>query len=319
MDDADELAGTLPKNLNALRWILVRKLGSAVLVIGLIAGGASYQFETYRVEQAALERAEEGARHFESSAVQLVSDKRTYSKHEELEKLLDRNQFVGIRIFAVDTALVYETWADIPQAVINAARSQKHEWPVPGDVHRHWSNVAGQQLIQVVLPLTGKDGALDGYLESVTRLDEKTLQTQRDQIFNGVLTAAISILITAVLLYPLLLAMLRRSERLSHRLLDSNLSLLNSLGNAIAKRDSDTDAHNYRVTHYAVALAEAMNVPEADIVNLVVGAFLHDVGKIGISDSILLKPGKLSAEEFEVMKTHVLLGIPLRQDSCPFA
>ena len=81
-----------------------------------------------------------------------------------------------------------------------------------------------------------------------------------------------------------------------------------SLGNAVAKRDSDTDAHNYRVTYYAVALAEAMGLPEKEIADLVVGAFLHDVGKIGIPDRILLKPGKLTAEEFEIMKSHSLLG-----------
>lgn len=302
---------TLPKSPGALRWVLARKLAYAVLIIGLVASGISYRFETYRVEQAALERAEEGARHFESPAMQMVADKTTSEKHDDLAQLVDRNQFVGIRVFGNDKALVYETWADIPTALIDTARSQKHDWPLPGNIHRHWSEAAGQRLIQVVLPLIGKDGTLDGYMESVSRLDEKTLQAQRDQIFSGVLTATLSILITAILLYPLLLAMLRQSARLSHRLLDSNLSLMHSLGNAIAKRDSDTDAHNYRVTYYAVALAEAMKVPHADIENLVVGAFLHDVGKIGIPDSILLKPGKLSVEEFEVMKTHVQLGIEI--------
>ncbi|MBL8064607.1 MAG: HD-GYP domain-containing protein, partial [Chthonomonadaceae bacterium] len=71
-----------------------------------------------------------------------------------------------------------------------------------------------------------------------------------------------------------------------------------------AKRDSDTDTHNYRVTFYAVALAEAMCVPEAEISDLVVGAFLHDVGKIGIPDSILLKEGKLTDDEYAIMKKH---------------
>jgi HD-GYP domain-containing protein (c-di-GMP phosphodiesterase class II) len=49
--------------------------------------------------------------------------------------------------------------------------------------------------------------------------------------------------------------------------------------------------------------------------DLVVGAFLHDVGKIGIPDNILLKPGKLTADEFEVMKTHPLLGIEIVADN----
>lgn len=98
---------------------------------------------------------------------------------------------------------------------------------------------------------------------------------------------------------------------LSSRLLESNLSLLRSLGNAIAKRDADTDAHNYRVTCYAVTLAEAVGVDKETITELVLGAFLHDVGKIGIPDQILLKPGRLTSEEFQVMQTHAVLGIEI--------
>lgn len=170
-------------------------------------------------------------------------------------------------------------------------------------------------MIQIVLPLFEKDGKLVGYLECIDRFDEETLRAQREQVRNGAVTASLSVLVTALLLYPLLLAMLRQSAERSRRLLDSNLSLLRSLGNAIAKRDSDTDAHNYRVTFYAVALAEALKVPKRDISDLVVGAFLHDVGKIGIPDRILLKPGKLTTDEFAIMKTHALRGIEIVADN----
>ena len=83
------------------------------------------------------------------------------------------------------------------------------------------------------------------------------------------------------------------------------------LGGAIAKRDSDTDAHNYRVTVYSVALAEAVALPRDQIQSLIKGALLHDVGKLGIRDNVLLKPGKLDAEEFTVMKTHVEHGLDI--------
>jgi HD-GYP domain-containing protein (c-di-GMP phosphodiesterase class II) len=200
---------------------------------------------------------------------------------------------------------------------MTAVRSgeHQHDWPGLGQSHRNWIDAAGERLIQVVLPLFEKDGKLAGYLECIDRFDEETLRAQREQVRNGALTASLSVLVTAFLLYPLLLAMLRQSADRSRRLLDANLSLLRSLGNAIAKRDSDTDAHNYRVTFYAVALAEALNVPKRDISDLVVGAFLHDVGKIGIPDRILLKPGKLTADEFEIMKTHALLGIEIVADN----
>ena len=303
----------LPKTPHQLRWMLARTLGSAALVIGYSAGGASYLIETHRAEQSAFEHAADGVRHFESSAIQVAAGSAATEEHGALNRLLDRSRFVGIRVFRQDQALTYETWADVPPTIIDAVRSgqHRHSWPGRGEIHRNWITVDGERLIQIVLPLVGKDGMLAGYLEGIGRLDEKSLQAQRDQVRNGALTAVIAVLLTALLLYPLLLAMLRQAVGLSHRLLDSNLSLMRSLGNAIAKRDSDTDDHNYRVTCYAVALAEAMALPKQDISALIAGAFLPDVGKIGISDSILLKAGKLSSAEFEVMKTHVLLGIEI--------
>ena len=72
----------------------------------------------------------------------------------------------------------------------------------------------------------------------------------------------------------------------------ANITLLKVLGGAIAKRDSDTSAHNYRVTIYAICLAQALKLKENQIRSLIKGAFLHDVGKIGISDNILPKSCK---------------------------
>lgn len=306
---------TLPDTPSELRWMLARRMGAAAVAIGLAAGGASYLIESYRAEQGALELAIEGAKHFESPAMQLAISAESSTDHGDLNRLLDRTRFIGIRIFGKDKKLIYESWEDVPGVLIEASKSKQHEWPGRGRSHTSWIEASDERLIQVVLPLFGADGELAGYLEGINRLDRKTLETQRIQIRSGALTAAITVLLTAIFLYPLLLAMLQRSVGLSRRLLDSNLSLMRSLGNAIAKRDSDTDAHNYRVTYYAVALAEAIGLPTREISDLVAGAFLHDVGKIGIPDSILLKPGKLTDVEFQIMKTHVVLGIEIVADN----
>lgn len=291
--------------------MLALRLGAATIAIGLLAGGVASLIETRRTERAAMALAEEGARHFQSSAMQMLLDAGTADGHSALARLLDRTRFVGIRVFSRDARLAYETWADVPTSVIEPVRSHSHVWPTLGTVHRNRIEIAGEHLIQVLLPLTANDGRLIGYLEGIYRLDRETLRHQREQIRNGAVTAAASVAAAGVLLYPLLLAMLRHSTRLSARLLDSNLSLIRSLGNAVAKRDSGTDAHNYRVTLYAVALAEHMALPSREIADLMSGAFLHDVGKIGIPDRILLKPGRLSGDELELMKSHVLLGLDI--------
>ena len=105
--------------------------------------------------------------------------------------------------------------------------------------------------------------------------------------------------------------LLRRVVRLSEELLDANLEMLSVVGSAIAKRDADTDAHNYRVTIYSVRLAEAVGVGSKAMQSLIKGAFLHDVGKIGIPDHILLKPGNLDDSEFAEMQKHVAHGLDI--------
>ncbi|EHM09381.1 HD-GYP domain-containing protein [Thermanaerovibrio velox DSM 12556] len=75
---------------------------------------------------------------------------------------------------------------------------------------------------------------------------------------------------------------------------------------ALDLRDKETEGHTRRVTELTVALAERMGYPEDRIIHLRRGAILHDIGKLGIPDSILLKQGPLTDEEWEIMKRHPL-------------
>jgi putative nucleotidyltransferase with HDIG domain len=73
---------------------------------------------------------------------------------------------------------------------------------------------------------------------------------------------------------------------------------------ALELRDKETEGHTQRVTEMTLRLATAMGVPEAELVHVRRGALLHDIGKMGIPDSILLKPGPLSESEWEIMRMH---------------
>ncbi len=73
---------------------------------------------------------------------------------------------------------------------------------------------------------------------------------------------------------------------------------------ALELRDQETEGHTLRVAEMAVQMAESLGVGEEELVHIRRGALLHDIGKIGIPDSILLKPGKLTDEEWEIMKQH---------------
>lgn len=73
---------------------------------------------------------------------------------------------------------------------------------------------------------------------------------------------------------------------------------------ALDIRDEETEGHSRRVTETTVKLALMANIPHAELVHVRRGALLHDIGKLGIPDSILLKPGKLTDEEWTVMRKH---------------
>ena len=73
---------------------------------------------------------------------------------------------------------------------------------------------------------------------------------------------------------------------------------------ALDLRDHETEGHSMRVTELTVQLAHSMGLPEQDLAHIRRGALLHDIGKIGIPDEILLKPGKLDDQEMEKMKLH---------------
>ena len=83
---------------------------------------------------------------------------------------------------------------------------------------------------------------------------------------------------------------------------------LEALGSALDTRDIGTEAHSRRVHGYALATAREHRVPEADLTDLAHGVLLHDIGKIGIPDAILLKPGPLTPEEWQIMRRHPEIG-----------
>jgi PAS domain S-box-containing protein len=95
----------------------------------------------------------------------------------------------------------------------------------------------------------------------------------------------------------------------------AQLETLQRLAIASEYRDDDTGLHTKRVGLTAGRIATELGLPPEQVQVLLRAAPLHDVGKIGIGDSILLKPGKLTAEEFETMKQHTVIGSKMLSDS----
>ncbi len=97
-------------------------------------------------------------------------------------------------------------------------------------------------------------------------------------------------------------------EQSNQLLRDTRRQIVLRLGKASEYRDKETGRHVIRVSCYTKIIADSLGFSVQDTDILALGSALHDVGKIGISDTVLLKPGKLSDEEWEQMKEHCLLG-----------
>ena len=100
-------------------------------------------------------------------------------------------------------------------------------------------------------------------------------------------------------------------EQLKKAAHENSLLFINSvrmLAAAIDAKDPYTRGHSERVARYSIAIGKNLSLPEKEMRNLRISALLHDVGKIGIDDRILRKPGALSEDEFEVMKGHPAKG-----------
>ena len=167
----------------------------------------------------------------------------------------------------------------------------------------------GRWVLRVFVPLrksvADSKSPISGYFEGVRIIPP----WQRDRIHTNSLAVALMVglasLLCGTMLYPVVVHLFSESTRKAREVLDSHIYMMEALGRAIAKRDSDTGAHNFRVAWIAARIAENMGMKGNDMQALIAGSFLHDVGKIGITDSILLKPGRLDETEMSTMRTHV--------------
>lgn len=106
----------------------------------------------------------------------------------------------------------------------------------------------------------------------------------------------------------------RKVHRRTQELRESRFDVIRHLAKAAEFKDTDTGLHVVRMSHYSRIVARAINA-SAEWAELIFNAApMHDVGKIGIPDSILLKPGKLTPQEWDVMKQHTIIGADILGD-----
>ena len=302
------------RHLSIHRVVLVRLI-PAWLILSVVMGAAAYWVESRKVDREVFGLATEAAEHFTPAAEKALLEGNPAEHQKTLEGLLHNDQFAGIRLYDKDRKPLFAVWARPDPALEAVMRGEPARFPSPNSHRDSVVRLDGHMAVRSLVCLTDPSRRVFGYFEGIYLVPAQTVETITSRVRWALTLVLIVTTLTSLTLYPVIVTLNGRTLRLSETLLESISELMRVLGSAIAKRDSDTDSHNYRVALYATRLAEVLKRPDPEIAALIAGAFLHDVGKIGIPDGILLKADRLTPAEWETMKTHVTIGEEILQES----
>jgi HD-GYP domain-containing protein (c-di-GMP phosphodiesterase class II) len=302
---------------------LIIRIGVTALIISVLFGFGAWQYGKKDIAQEILQRSENGFKMLNNQIRDLFDNPNNLKPsaiQRHLEQIMSKRrnvelgQFVWIGIYDLNEKRIAQVTDDTYENIEWVEKLAGHS---PGNLRRHndlkFNVIKLKDIphVQIISPIKNNLDELTAYGETVFAVSPDTLDRLRKRAINLALLAMFIVVVTTALLYPVIIHLLNRVSSLSARLFEANLEILKVLGSAVAKRDSDTDSHNYRVTIISVKIAETCGIPKDDIRRLIKGAFLHDVGKIGIEDDILHKPGRLTTDEFQLMKKHVAYGIDI--------
>jgi len=297
--------------------ILMRLLLGWLFICLLIGGGVLW-WEIRRNEQFVYQQALQESAILSGESAQSLEEIDTHSRENlnQLAKELIGKHFLIVEIYDSNKKLKLEVVRRGQETSKSQLDQHKLNFPQPEQYSYELSYLDGRMWVVILLPLLGQDQTKPiGYFKGIYQVDQQAYAAMRNDVRRTVLLVSLGISFTTLLMYPIVLGLIKGIVKLSGELLEGNLELLNVLASAISARDLETNSHNYRVTYYAFRLGDAAGLSSDKLRSLIAGAFLHDVGKIGIADGILLKQDKLTPEEFEIMKTHVALGVEILNKS----
>jgi HD-GYP domain-containing protein (c-di-GMP phosphodiesterase class II) len=296
--------------------VLIVRLGIASVGIAIVVGLFTYGIQYARLESDVADLGRRGV----STLVEKVRSEMELRQNDAVTALRDvlgrgeppvvyrAGRFVTLQVYDRASVVLAER-SVVDQPGIDRAKAfmadSPFSFPGSGRDEARVVHIDDNLFVLITIPVVDRTGKATAFARGLFAVSPHELAVMRRALVRNTLFVAAIVIIVSALLYPIILHLTRRLADYSTRLLDANLETLSVLGSAIAKRDSDTDAHNYRVTLYSTRIGEVVSLTPSEMRVLIKGSFLHDVGKLGIPDNVLLKPAKLDAQEFTIMKTHV--------------
>jgi putative nucleotidyltransferase with HDIG domain len=231
--------------------------------------------------------------------------------HFDLYNILETNfyQLEGNNLFSYDPSKVGIRATHIEQEMIDTVQQQN-------EVISH--QLRGNRL-HLWIPIPNLNNDVAGVIEMQRDITPQMKQARLIQL-GLLLIIFCGILILFFALRRTFVTSTRTIDRKNHELnqlvktiertYDESLTALSS---ALDSRDNETQGHSNRVTAYALRLGKELELSVDELDDLARGALLHDVGKIGVPDAILNKPGGLTSEEWVIMRSHVSIGFQMLQ------
>jgi len=260
--------------------------------------------------------------HYEDRLETLLRLGKTISRESDLDKLLTSISEVATEIVGADRCSIFlydkragEAWSRVAHGVqelrfpadrgLVGAAIQSREMQIAADAYndvRFYDGVdeaTGYRTESLLaLPVFDKRGEVLGVVE---------LLNKRRGFFSN-LDAELMVLLGNYVGAALENALLYK------KLYDTQTNLIYKLSTAAEFKDEETSAHTKRVAYYSGLVAEGLGLSKEEVDALVLVAPMHDVGKIGIPDDIIRKPGKLEPDEFAVIKKHTTIGYKILFD-----
>lgn len=295
---------------NLHKWLIIR-LALLWIILSLAIGTLVHFLGNVRLDNHVVSMAKTETASYTTAIISYLkspSEQALATLNVRIQDEIEQDNLIAVEFYDADSRKVSE--AIKPSARVIETKLPRHgsEFADKNGIICKKVMLGNDTYLRVFIPLFNGGGSKIGYIEGIYHAPDEIITQIKQQTFWSLILVILVILATSMALYPLIIRLNRTLVSYSHNLAMTNIGMLKVLGSAIAKRDSDTNIHNYRVTLYSVRIGEKLELSNNAMQGLIKGAFLHDLGKIAIADAILHKAGKLTDEEFGIMKSHVLHG-----------
>ena len=282
-------------------------IGSVSIAVALVLSPVAWWISRMQAEETIVAMLLEASRQLLSLDSFRPEGDQAQAHAEQAASVLTAGLFDGVDISTISGTLLAKAMTPSGQAVVKELNPHRFAGDQPAYYER-LRLAPNRWVLRVFVPLQSSNQSTIAYLVGVRLLPPWQIEQIKSDAFKTALAAALAVLLCGAAIYPLVLSLSAKNARKTRDLLESHIAMMEAMGRAIARRDSDDGAHNYRVAWIAATLAQELGLHGARMQELIAGSFLHDVGKIGVPEAILLKPRRLDDAEMTLMKTHVEMG-----------